>query len=266
MEARQSDAIARLYARWRLALSAGLSWRETLRLLGAESESTAVQTRVRHLVRGLEGGQTLAESVRAAPVSFSRVEMALIELGERRGRLDECLQGLRELYELEWRVLLEARRVMAYPVASLAAVALIAPIPLAVNGTMLRYLAAAVPAFVLALALGAISALGLFSRERSKQRWAMSRFCRALAIVLETGTSLDEAVWLATDVLDRPTLEARLRAIPRPAWRQQPLADTLAATGAVPHVVIEMLRTAEGTGNTEDTLRRLAALYEEGAV
>ena len=255
---------AELYRMWYAGYHAGLSHEKVLATAGTFERSPTVERMRVELLRGVQQRNPLESTVRAHPDLFIPFEASLIALGEESGGLEEILQLLAGYFEAEHRMTLRVKKKMAYPMMNLIAAIFILPFPMLLFGDPLRYILTVTVEFVAAVMFGG-TVLGAVARWfRRRPKIVLVRLCRALALGVEAGLSLDRVVQLAVDAAASGDLTAHVRRVPARQRRAQPLESTFAGAPGIPFEMLAALKVAAETGDYANTLRKLADLYEDG--
>lgn len=269
-----------LYEELRSLHSAGFDWSRALRNV-EERRTGAARDAVGALRAAVEHGATLADGMRARPATFSALEIALVEAGERTGRLEDLLAAL--VRELETRR--ETRnRVFAAAAYPLFLVHFAILVPVGVMGAVFGpgYLVVVLPSLAVLWGLGvggyllhaalrgspgyarvllSIPVLGEVLRLR-----AVARFCGAFGAVHGAGADHHEALRLATAACGNAALQGELQRADSVLREGGELAAALRSTGArLPAEVHQLVESGEASGDLERSFERLAALLGERA-
>ncbi|MCC6697288.1 MAG: type II secretion system F family protein [Candidatus Hydrogenedentes bacterium] len=96
------------------------------------------------------------------------------------------------------------------------------------------------------------------------RRFALARFCRCMAIMLDAGLGLRQAIERSAAVTTHPQLKRALcKAVPM-VQRGVPLDEALNATGILPEMVTNMVHMGETAGRSEEMFHKCADyLYAE---
>lgn len=89
------------------------------------------------------------------------------------------------------------------------------------------------------------------------------RFSRILAVLMEAGVPLTEAMPTAIDCSNNLVFRSRLQASVEGVLRGDGFTDPVAATDLFPPVMIQMMRVGERTGELADQLDNVATFYED---
>ncbi|MBU6402691.1 MAG: type II secretion system F family protein [Verrucomicrobia bacterium] len=279
---RQSD----LYHQIASLLAAGVGLVPALEMLHRNPPARTWREPLSRLVRELTQGSTFTEALQRQNRWLPSFDIALISAGEQSGRLDAVCRLLAAYYR-ERAVL--ARSVLsnlAYPVFVLHIAVLIFPTAMIYQMIWLGNLAGylwqkaliLVPLYVL-LWFGVYASQGRHGeRWRSwletllhpvpllgaaRRQLALARLAAALEALINAGVPLVEAWDLAAAASGSPALS---RAVA--AWRPRVLAgetpaEAIGKSGAFPELFANLYHTGEVSGQLDDSLRRLHALYQE---
>lgn len=235
-------------------------------------------------------GMPLAEAMRRRGDVFSPLTVAIIDAGERSGRLEEALRAVADYYERDFALRHLLTRELAYPLVLLVAIVFIPAIAQSVLVWMTASLLAALVAgtlrllvtFVLIGVPVGIIALTVHTLSRSEQgrahldtlklrlpliggvvrRIVMARFCRALASLYSAGVLMGSALRLAAAAAGNAALEGQLRAVAAQVDRGERLSTALERVDQVPRTVVRMLRTGEDSGELDRMAQAVAEHYE----
>jgi type IV pilus assembly protein PilC len=92
---------------------------------------------------------------------------------------------------------------------------------------------------------------------------AASLFSRTLGLLLEAGISLLAAVGIASQAVPNRALARDLKSLPDAIKNGQSLTDSLAATGVLPGLALDMVRIGETSANLQGMLADVADFYDE---
>jgi type II secretory pathway component PulF len=238
--------------------------------------------------RYIRGGSTFSEALRHAGDVMPSFDLALIDAGERSGRLDGCFRLLADYYRERAQM---ARRVISdllYPVALLHFAVMIFPVS-GIQGLILRgevgtfilqKLAMLLPAYALVLLgiylcqghhsegwRGLIEAVGHWVPLLGKARrnLALARLAAALEALINAGVSILEAWELGAEASGSPALRRAVRSWkPRLQAGVTP-AETVLESPLFPELFASQYHTGELSGKLDETLRRLHQHYQEEA-
>jgi len=238
------------------------------------------------VLRELRSGATLAESLRAAPGWLSPLDNALLEAGEKSGRLVECFEVLSQYYSDRAALVSEALSGLAYPALILAFAWLIFPLhllqALVWQGAWKAFLAQKLGLLVPVLAAAWLAAFLAQSRRGETVRglWELileaiplvsqarrsllyARVLTALEALLEAGVPVDQAWLLAAEASGSPRLRRIVaRAMARVREGVEP-GEALAQEKAFPEMFLAQYRTGEISGRLDESLRYLRDYYQD---
>jgi type IV pilus assembly protein PilC len=231
----------------------------------------------------LHDGATLSTSLRAAGKWLPTFDAALLEAGERSGRLPQCFKLLSNYYTERAQIARQVVNDLLYPAFLFHFAILIGPLPgLVLSGNIIGYLAKVLSVFV---PIYAIVFLILFaSRGSHGEGWrafmerisalipflgsarralALSRLASALEALINAGVPIIEAWELAASASGSPALRKAVL-----SWRPSietgtTPAEALAGTPAFPEMFRNMYNTGEMSGRTDESLLRLQRYYQD---
>lgn len=266
--------------------SAGVAIVQVVEILGRNAPSRGLRELAGHLKLQLDRGSTFTEAMLASGRHLPEFDIALIEAGEKSGRLDQCFRLLGDFYEERGRLVSKVLSELLYPAFLFHLAIIIFPPTLLADlvwkGEVFKFviskLAALVPTYVAVFfILWAIqsergrtwrAALEQFAIRipmigSTVRDLAMARLCAALEALINAGVTIIEA-W---DLASRASGSSRIiRAVaeakPRMQRGELP-SDCVAAAGVFPDVFVSSYKTGEMAGQLDETLRRLYRYFLE---
>ncbi len=95
------------------------------------------------------------------------------------------------------------------------------------------------------------------------RRYALTQFCRTLAMVLGGGIPMMQALPVAVGAVENARIRHLLGSLAPAVSAGTPLATALEGTAAAPGLAVEMLAVGEQTGNLQDMLNNVADFFGE---
>jgi type IV pilus assembly protein PilC len=95
------------------------------------------------------------------------------------------------------------------------------------------------------------------------RRYALTEFCRTLAMVLGGGIPAMQALPVAVNAVGNRHVRRRLEAVAPEVFTGTSLATALERTGVAPGLAVEMLSVGEQTGSLQDMLANVADFFDE---
>ena len=277
------DQRAEFYHQLGTMTEAGLSLTESLHSLARARRGRHFGQPVQRLIDGLEGGETFAEAASGIRGWLPTFDLALIDSGERSGRLDVCLRLLAEFYRQRAAAVREVIRYLVYPVLVLHALILLGPFPqLFLSGEIGPYLrqigSLLVPLYasILIVAYLAQGSHGRWVRsllERvfgvipflgaGRRALALSRLCLALEALLAAGTQMSSAWRLAAEASGSPVLEREVANYPERLEGGRSPGELLEQSRVFPDLFVSLYAGGESSGRLDENLERLRKHYQE---
>ena len=284
----QLDYRAELYHQLAALTSAGIGLLPALEMVHRAPPSRAFVKPVARVISLLNQGCTFSESLAQLGGWLPSFDVALIEAGEKSGRLDSCLRLLEKYYNERATL---ARRVISdllYPAFIFHFAVLIFPVTqlqsLVLEGDVVGFILkkAAVFAPIYGVLLLAIFACqgrhGEWWRawiERvlarvpilgsARRQLALARLSAALEGLLSAGVTIIEAWELAAISSGSPALKNLVLSW-RPALDSgETPAEMIFASGQFPELFASLYATGEKSGKLDETLRRLFEHYQSEA-
>ncbi len=283
-------------------IGAGLPLVQCLEMLGEQEEDREFAATIRAVRAEVEDGSTLADALRAHPLSFDRLYVGMVATAEVGGVLDTILDRLAVQIEKHVALRGQVRSAMMYPVAVLAIAAVVVgvilwkviptfaalfeglgavlPLPTRLVIAVSDSLATLVPL----LGLGAAGAALAFRRYYSTaggrlavdgvamrlpavggilRRNAVARFCRTLSALVGAGVPILESLEITAGTAGNAVVEEAVMATRAAVERGESLAAPLRDTEVFPALVAQMINVGETTGALDTMLGKVADFYEE---
>ena len=282
--------------------SAGLPLVQCLDILSSQTENKILAGTVKQVSADIQGGSTLADSLRKHPKIFSQLFCNMISAGEASGNLDVILTRLADYQEKADALRRKIKGAMTYPVI-LAVVAVGVtiimltfvvptfaqmfadvggqlPLPTRVVMGLSNFLRS--NAVFLLLIIGAIvTAIILYYRTENgrykidgiklrmpilgnlERKGAISRFSQTLSTLLSSGVSILDALSITAKTAGNAVLEKGLFRTLEKITGGLTIAEPLKDTGVFPPMVIHMIAVGEKTGDLSGMLTKIAQFYRE---
>lgn len=103
-------------------INAGLPLVQSLRTVQGQTQNDAMKKHIETIVHEVEGGRTLAESMKKIPDVFSSVFVNLVSAGEISGTLDAALERLANQQEKDAEITSKVKGALIYPIIVLGVI------------------------------------------------------------------------------------------------------------------------------------------------
>ena len=303
----ESSALSTFCGSMATMFSAGIQTDEATLMLAENRERSRFQEVCKKLYQNVSAGDGLAIAMEKSG-AFPRYAIDMVATGERSGHTEQVLRNLEVYYDEEDRLFTKLRSSVGYPAALLVimsvilafTVAVILPVFSDVYSNMAGSLAGgsfssigisvtigwialiimvvcAVIALLLAAATGSPGGRARVIRlmeklpqtKRAMYQLALSRFTAALATLVSSGITDEEAMARAIETVDHAKLRARLkRAADSMADLENPrsLTQAISEFGIFEPLYARMLSVGMRSGNTDETLSQLSSTFFDDAV
>jgi type IV pilus assembly protein PilC len=278
---------AELYHQLAQLTSAGIGLVQALEQLQRNPPSRSFREPLRLQLEKIKQGSTFTDSLLATSGWLPDFDIALIEAGERSGRMDDCFRLLADYYHDRARITKQTISQLVYPVGLIhfAAIVFLIVLPFAssqFNASLTKLF------FLAALKLSPlylITAIFVFAlQSKHNERWralmeaglrfvpilgkarhllALSRLALALEALINAGVTIIQAWELAANACGSPALRRAIL-----AWRPQVEAGITPAAVVdncpqFPEMFANFYRSGEVSGKLDDALNRLHKYYNE---
>lgn len=269
--------------------------------LEASATKPAMVELLKDIRASLDQGRELSTALARHSVLFGNFYIAMIRVGEMTGRLTEVFLRLNEHMEFERDVRERIKQAMRYPsfvmMAMAAAIVILnifvipvfakvfagfnSELPLITRG-LLGFSNWMINWWPMLLAVGAGAVVGIRAYLRTPQgryRWdarklklpivgdiilkaTLARFARSFALSSQSGVPLVQALTVVAQTVDNAFIGARIEQMRDGIERGESISRCAAATGVFTPVVLQMINVGEETGELDNLLFEIAAMYE----
>jgi type II secretory pathway component PulF len=279
---RQLNQRAELYHQLGIMITAGLTIHKALEHLQSHPPSVALRAPITQLLHNLDQGHTVCESIRKIGKWTPSFDLALIEAGERSGRLDACFKLLAVYYRERAQMGRQMISDMAYPAFVFNFAIILFPlIDLFSTGNFTRFLlmtiGIAVPLYGLVFLIiyacqgrhgeGWRSRMENFFRRipilgMARKDLALARLTTALESLINAGVPIITAWELSATASGSPALDRTVQGWKQPLQNGSTFSELIANSGQFPDLFVNLYNTGEVSGTLDQTLLRLHTLYQ----
>lgn len=299
-----ASARRRAVAQWTRTMAtlvdAGAPLDRALAVAQSQSTHAEVADAAAAIRRAVQGGASLAESMRQQPTLFNSLHTGVVRSGEAAGSLDKALDTLAGYLDEDEALRAQLTSALLYP-ALMAGVATLGILTLLLFvvprfATLLADLGGTMPlstrvlvfvgdvvtrgwwVFALIGAIAVVATRAILSTPEARQAWharrltlpivgplertmATARFTRALGLMLQGGLPLLPALRLARTGVANLALVAELERATHDVARGNGLASSL--LGIVTPMAAQLLAVGEESGRLDSLALRAAAAHDE---
>lgn len=303
----ESSALSTFCGSMATMFSAGIQADEATLMLAENRERSRFQTVCHQLYESVVAGSSLSEAMKKTR-AFPRYAIDMVATGERSGHIEQVLRNLEVYYDEEDRMFAKLRSSVGYPAALLCimsvilafTVIVILPVFSDVYNNMagslaggsfvsvgvsmaIGWVALAVIAVCAVIALLFVAATATMrgrqrvmrlaeripQTRRAMYQLALSRFSAALATLVSSGVTDEEAMTRATETVVHPRLRKKLkRAVASMSDLNNPrsLPQAIGEFGVFDPLYTRMLNVGMRSGRTDETLSQLSTTFFDDAV
>ncbi len=272
---------------------AGVSIGESLTTVAAGMRPSRLRGGLLRAGYDASGGHEITESFEQHPHVFSALELAMLGVGERAGRLEMSLRAIADYHERDFELRSTLQRELTYPIILLCALILIplggraaiawitdgvgAAVTIAAS-TLLGYaIFLGIPAIVVYLIIrnARQSSAGRLWLDQLKlsvpligpvaRKVALARFCRALAALYSAGVLMGSSLRLAGEASANEVIARKIEGVARAVDTGGSLSEALRKSALMPGTVLQMLTTGERTGDVDAMAEHVARHLETEA-
>ena len=299
-----STQIAIFTKQFSVMLEAGLPLVQSLGILAEQQDSAAMAYCLDAVRADVEGGSTLAESMRKHPKVFDTLYVNMVAAGEAGGILDVILQRLSIFVEKIVKLKRSLVSASVYPsVVITVAIGIVVaimvfviptfadlfknmnatlPLPTRIVMGLSDVMATYILPILALMALIVIAGQRYYTTYSGKvridglilkipifgaviQKIIIARFSRTLGTLLASGISILEALDITARTAGNMVIQNALLDCRKAVQEGNTLVDPLKRANLFPSMVIQMVGVGEQTGELDQMLQKLADFYEEQA-
>ncbi len=298
--------LAPYYRQFATLIGAGLPMFQSLSALEGNTQNPKLKEITRAAQLSVQRGGQFSEVMRRWPWVFKPIEMQLIRASEMSGTLEETLRQIADYVEHDLSIKRLVQREMFYPVLVLLFALMILGRPGFIGGTMafvslilggmgqgkayslldyfLDTIGFGLGLFAMFLVPLIMFRLFLFnvkgvreSYDRFKlgipvignitKMFALARFSRTLAALSRSGFGMGQGLDIAADASGNAVLHDAVDRARVRAERGELVSTSLSASSFFPPMAIDMMRTGETAGRSDEMLDKIADFNEsEGKI
>ena len=299
-----STQIAIFTKQFSVMLEAGLPLVQSLGILAEQQDSAAMAYCLDAVRADVEGGSTLAESMRKHPKVFDTLYVNMVAAGEAGGILDVILQRLSIFVEKIVKLKRSLVSASVYPsVVITVAIGIVVaimvfviptfadlfknmnatlPLPTRIVMGLSDVMATYILPILALMALIVIAGQRYYTTYSGKvridglilkipifgaviQKIIIARFSRTLGTLLASGISILEALDITARTAGNMVIQNALLDCRKAVQEGNTLVEPLKRANLFPAMVVQMVGVGEQTGELDQMLQKLADFYEEQA-
>ena len=266
--------------------ASGIGLISALQMLQRNPPHASLRAPIGHLLAQLERGDSFGESLDSSGRWLSSFDIALLQAGEKSGRLPDCFRVLAAYYTQRAQLARNVLGFVAYPLLVFHVAVFIFPISRftdlvlkgAVVGFVVQKLCVLLPlygiVFFLAYAMQSTRAEGWrASVERflgmvpllgqARRSLAIARLSIALEALLNAGVNMIESWEMAAAASGSPTLRRVVATSKTGLINGTTPSEMVSAHREFPTAFASLYHTGEISGTLDDALRRSHVMFEE---
>jgi type IV pilus assembly protein PilC len=283
-------------------LSSGVELIKSLEILLRQQRSKEMRKSLYQCLKKIESGSKLAEAFAEHPLIFDELYIAMLEAGEKSGKLDHILSRLVSYIEKSEKIKAQVKSAMAYPlgvlVLSFAVVSglMVYVVPTFAeqytdSGKALPFLTQIVIDFstyfskywlhiIGSIVTSVVSFKAWVKTEKGKvtsdaillrlpyigpmlKKVSIGRFCSTLSNMLSSGVNLLDALTICASSSGNRVIETFILGVRGSLEKGEKFSTPLSQGGLFPEMVVSMVSVGESTGSLDDMLIKVSEYYEE---
>jgi len=283
-------------------IDAGLPIVQSLDILGQQTENKLLRSTLQTIRRDVEGGFTLADSLKKHPKVFDELYVNMVSAGEEGGVLNNVLNRIALFIEKADKLKRKVKGAMIYPCTIIAvavivvAILLIYVIP--VFAEMYGSMGKALPAptqitinisnwvrayflYLVIVLVGIGVALSMYYKTENGRvtvdgimlrmpvlgdllrKVAVARFSQNMSILLTSGVPILDGLAITSKTAGNKVVEKAVMDARLSISQGKTVAEPLMESKVFPPMVCHMVAIGENTGALDSMLKRVADFYED---
>ena len=283
-------------------LSVGISLTQSMRDLADGAEKVKMKLVVEDLLASVEAGSSLSASFGRHPEVFDDVYVSIVQAGEDSGNLDRVLADLAAFLEWKGDLRRDIAQALIYPIMVMMAVfglvVLLATVVFPQFSNVLRQARGPMPIptqilfglseflvgywWVLLLSI-IVFGTGFYfwvRTEKGRLRFdglllrmpifgvlvrdiALSRFCHFFQILFNAGVDISQTLQILQVVVGNKVLGIATAGVRNEIRAGESIAQSLAATGKFPPMIVRVFRVGETSGQLDESLAKACVYYDK---
>jgi type IV pilus assembly protein PilC len=283
-------------------IDAGLPIIQCLDILHTQQDNKTFKNILRDIKESVEGGATLAESLKKYPKIFDDLFVNMIAAGEAGGILDTILRRLAGYMEKAAKLKARVKGAMTYPIITLAIAVIVLgvilvfvipvfqkmfsdfggelPLPTQVVVSISNFVKSKIFYIIGALIAVAIAFKRFYITDKGRavvdemilkfpvfgillRKVAVAKFTRTMGAMLASGVAILDALEIVAKTSGNKTIEKSIYNVRTGIAEGRTMADPLSESGVFPAMVCQMISVGESTGALDAMLIKIAEFYDE---
>jgi type IV pilus assembly protein PilC len=283
-------------------IDAGLPIIQCLDILQSQQENPTFKKMLKSIKDSVEGGTTLADSLKRYPKYFDSLFVNMIAAGEAGGILDVILKRLSAYLEKAAKLKRKVKGAMVYPAITIfVAVIVVAvimvfvipvfekmfreanmalPGPTMVTIAISTFIKSKIHWIIIASILFSIAFSRYYKTEKGRltvdafalkmpvagmliRKVSVAKFTRTMGTMLSSGVAILEALDIVARTAGNKVVENAVYNVRSGIAEGRTMADPLQASGVFPPMVCQMIAVGESTGALDAMLEKIADFYDE---
>jgi type IV pilus assembly protein PilC len=283
-------------------IDAGLPIIQCLDILQSQQENPTFKKMLKEIKEAVEGGTTLADSLKRFPKHFDNLFVNMIAAGEAGGILDVILKRLAAYMEKAAKLKRKVKGAMVYPAMTIAVAVIVVavilvfvipvfqqmfsdfgstlPGPTLVVIAISEFVKSKIHWIIIAVVLFVIAFKKYYKTDKGRlvvdslalkapvfgiliRKVAVAKFTRTMGTMLSSGVAILEALDIVAKTAGNRVVENAIYNVRSGIAEGRTMADPLQASGVFPSMVCQMIAVGESTGALDAMLEKIADFYDE---
>lgn len=285
-----------------ISVNAGVPLRDAIEGIGMELEQPVLKRVSQDIVKQLHDGRSFSQAIACHPKVFNEMFIGLVKVAEESGKLPGTLKQLADYLEKADRLQRRIKAMAAYPifigiffiVVCMIMTLFILPQFSDIFGGMGSELPpftkfvfnvntffvdnfvvifVSVVLLITALVLYGRTPSGAYRKDQLKlampyaggclKKYILARFCRSMAIMVQSGVPISNALEICADSTGNMLLKKSVMGVRELIMTGSRIAASLEKSGIFPGLIVRMVAVGEDSGQLPEVLDNVSDLYED---
>jgi len=282
--------------------NAGISIHDSLNEIASATDDEALKTVFSKLADDINAGHSMSASMENFRFELGNLTIAMVQLGEKTGNLDESLYALADMLEEIRANITKFKKAMAYPRNVMIAMAVAfsvlltyvvpqfkdifeqlgadLPLPTIILLTLSDLLTNYGPFVIVAIIAGVMTFKYFINNNKHiRYGWhefllktmlikniikfsTLSRFTLVFSELIKAGIPIAEALDTSIDMIDSLPLKGKLKSVRMTVEKGGTLNKGLSETELFENMILQMVRAGEDSGTLDAMIQKVAEYYK----
>ncbi len=283
-------------------VNAGISIHDSLKEIASATDDPSLKIVFSKLADDINSGHSFSKAMKFFRFELGNLTIAMVELGEKTGNLDEALYALSDMLEEIRSNLIKFKKAMAYPRNVMIAMAVAfsilltyvvpqfkeifdqlganLPLPTIILMTLSDFLVTYGSLVLVGIIISVIIFKYMVNNDlQFRYKWhafllrlilikniinfsTLSRFTLVFSELIRAGIPVAEALDTSIEMIENLPMKKRLQSVKFTVEKGGTLHQGLSETGLFENMILQMIRAGENSGTLDAMIKKVAEYYK----